>query len=410
MIAEIRPSKISGTVMAPPSKSHAIRVALYSMIADVHAESFPASEDVTAALQAVGNLGCKTVGGKIQCPGHRIRHQATLNFMGSGTTLRMMMPLLAYVGGEFVLDGDETLRKRPIRETVRILSSMGMAISGDHLPLRMSGKVSGNDIEVPGWESSQTVSGFIYALLLEGGGRIHIIPPVVSRHYIEMTCEILNSLGARIRLSGDTIYVERSEMRPFKGQIPGDYLLSSFYAAAAFATSGSVRIGNLPKPPQAFGDHSIVYILREAGIDSTYSEGSWKVSHSRGKAIEQDISQSPDMAVSLAAFAPFLEGTTVISGIENLRNKESDRVSTISEVVRSFGAEVECGDKISISGPLSLNDPVVNSHRDHRIAMLASVFALSRGGSVTDAECVHKSNPGFYSDLRNLGGDILLDH
>ena len=408
MKATVRKSRINGTVRAPPSKSYAIRVALYSLLSDVEVTSFPVAQDVSSALGAIRGLGLEVKAGRIVRPKNGVRHSASLNFAGSGTTLRMMMPILSYIGGEFTLDGDETLRRRPLSQITEPLRAMGMKISGDNLPVKMVGRITETDVTVPGWESSQHISGLIYAILLAGGGTIHIKPPVISRSYIEMTCGLLKSHGARIRMDGNTIHVERSELRPFRGTIPGDYLLASFYAAAAMATSGSVRISNLPDPPKEFGDHSIVSILKDSGLDSKLLDSEWSFRSSDGRALKVDVSQSPDMAVSVAAFAPFLRGKTIISGIENLKIKESNRISTITSTLMSFGASVEQSGEIAISGPLTQEQPKIDPGNDHRIAMLATVLGLSMGSVVMDAECVGKSNPDFYSDLAGIGGDISL--
>ena len=409
MMAVIKKSRISGSVTAPASKSHAIRLVMYSLIGCANIQGLPDSSDVTVAVDLVGRLGIIRNGDVFSRHGRDLKHRADLYFGGSGTTLRMALPMLAYLGGEFTIDGDETLRARPVREEIRALSEAGVSFSSDSIPLRMSGRANTDHITIKGSESSQSISGLIYALLMNGGGSIQIVPPIVSRHYIDLTCSILASLGADISFSGNVVRINGGDMKEYSGRVPGDYLLSSFYAAAAYATGGHVSISGLPEQERWWGDHSIVGILQENGVESSFQDGTWHVvSSGSGKGMIIDISQSPDMAVSIAAFAPFLTGATTISGTEGLKSKESNRIRTIAETLSAFGVNARTDDSITIDGQPSVKNPALDAAGDHRIAMLSSVLSLYAGGKIMGAECVSKSNPQFYRDLASIGGDITL--
>ena len=195
MMAVIKKSRISGNVRAPASKSHAIRLVLYSLIHDVNVQGLPDSSDVAMAVDFVGRLGIIRRENSFSRHRGALKHRADLYFGGSGTTLRMALPLLAYLGGEFTIDGDRTLRARPIKDEVRALSEAGISFSSDSIPLRMSGRAVAYHVTIKGSESSQSISGLIFALLMNGGGRIDIVPPIVSRHYIDLTCSILKLLS-----------------------------------------------------------------------------------------------------------------------------------------------------------------------------------------------------------------------
>ena len=409
MMAVIKKSRISGSVKAPASKSHAIRLVMYSLIGGANVHGLPGSTDVAVAVDLVGRLGIIRKGDRFFHHGGDLKHRADLYFGGSGTTLRMALPMLAYLGGEFKIDGDESLRARPVREEIMALSEAGVSFSSDSIPLRMSGRAKTDHITIKGSESSQSISGLIYALLMNGGGSIQIVPPIVSRHYIDLTCSILASLGADISFNGNIIRIRGGEMKEYSGHVPGDYLLSSFYAAAAYATDGHVSISGLPEQERWWGDHSIVGILQENGVESSFQDGTWNVTSSRsGRGMTIDISQSPDMAVSIAAFSPFLTGATTIYGTEGLKSKESNRIRTITETLSAFGLNARTDGSITIDGQPSMVNPVLDAAGDHRIAMLASVLSLYAGGKIMGAECVSKSNPQFFNDLAAMGGDIKL--
>ncbi|EQB68057.1 MAG: hypothetical protein AMDU5_GPLC00017G0020 [Thermoplasmatales archaeon Gpl] len=223
MMAVIKKSRISGNMMAPASKSHAIRLVLYSLIHDVNVQGLPDSSDVAMAVDFVGRLGIIRRENSFSRHREELKHRADLYFGGSGTTLRMALPLLAYLGGEFTIDGDRTLRARPIKDEVRALSEAGISFSSDSIPLRMSGRAVADHVAIKGSESSQSISGLIFALLMNGGGRIEIVPPIVSRHYIDLTCSILKSLGADITFSGNVVRINGGDMKEYSGHVPGDY-------------------------------------------------------------------------------------------------------------------------------------------------------------------------------------------
>lgn len=409
MNVRINRSRISGKLRAPPSKSHAIRLVIASLLTDVHLSNLPKSDDLLVSVNIVRELGVKISNGKFSRKKSTPDIKKQLWFGGSGTTLRMMLPILAFLGGEFKLDGEQALRNRPLKEEIIALSEAGLEFSSHKLPLTMKGSYETDRFRISGWESSQSISGLIYGLLLLGGGKIDIIPPITSRHYIELTCSLLRSLGAKIFFEENTITVEESTLQKYSGKVPGDYLLSSFYAASAYATGGSITITDLPEPDKWWGDHSIISILSNSNIESSFSNGTWKVSSEKaGDRIESNIYESPDMAVTIASFAPFLKGRTRMDGIENLRTKESDRILSIMSVMQKFGVKSRSGKFLSISGRPPVRDATIDTMNDHRIAMLSTVLSLYSGGTIINAECVNKSNGEFFSDMIELGGDLRL--
>lgn len=410
MRAIIHPSRISGTVRAPQSKSIAIRLLLSSLLGRVKLEDLELSEDVNAAIRTLEKLGVRRdenewAAGKFPVD------IGKLDAGGSGTVLRMIIPILACLGISAEIDGDETLRKRPLKMLRNWLISNGVEVSDDHLPIRIKGRINTAEIRISGAESSQYISGFIFGLLLTGGGRISLIPPVRSQSYIWMTCDILNSIGCRIEFADDTITVHKLE-KPlsYEGKVGGDFLLSSFYALAAVLTGGEVSIENMAAREWSSEDYRITSIIAATGQRSSVSNSTWKVA-SAGviSSFSENVVDSPDMAVSLAALAAGSTGISTISGIELLSIKESDRVSSISETLTSFGCDVETNDGLKIRGPIRLQHGETSAWNDHRITMLGTVLSLVSGGTIEGVEAINKSNPRFFEDLIELGGDIALE-
>ncbi len=401
----VEPSVIRGKIKAPYSKSLGIRIVFYSLLSRVTLREIPRADDISAAISAVKALGVEQDGNEFRLG--ELRDEAEVYVGGSATTLRMLLPIAAALGVKLKVDGDESLRRRPITEFYNFAKKYGIEVSSDRLPLTVRGKLTSKEVEIRGGESSQYVSGLIYAFAILGEGRVKVIPPVSSKSYIFMTSDFLNSQGLKVTVSEDwTIEVSRGNPMPFEGEVPGDYALASFYAIAASVTGGEIEIYNLYQHGDYFGDHSVVDLLRDMGVKSEFSNGTWKVSGRPERGITVNLDDAPDLAVSVAAVAPFAEGVTVMEGVERLRIKESDRISTIINALRAFGGRAEYYDGKLYVYHSVLKRGELECPNDHRIAMMASVLALAVGGLIKKGECVNKSNPNYWLDLYSLGGRV----
>ncbi len=405
----IEKSRVSGSIGAPQSKSYAIRLIFASLITHVELYNLVYSEDIKAAIDAVTSLGIVHENGRFRRIGGIKIIRDYVNVGGSATVLRMLIPIVCVIGGRITIDGDETLRKRPIKAVIEALTDRGVKIYGKDLPITIEGRLREPYIEIRGDESSQYISGFMYAFTISGGGTIIIKPPISSKSYIYLTADILRKLGVGVRLSENRIDIGVEErLLPYMGEVPGDYLLSSFYVASALLTNGEIAVHGLPQPADFFGDHSIVDIYRSMGAISFYMNNTWfaKAVDSY-RAIDIDVDEAPDLAPSIASLAAVANGKSVIRGVRRLRIKESDRILTISSSLESFGINTEVSSNtIGIYG----NEPIkgfVKCPNDHRIAMMVTPIALRVGGVIDMAECVNKSNPNFWRDIEHLGGRII---
>ncbi|MEM0174235.1 MAG: 3-phosphoshikimate 1-carboxyvinyltransferase [Sulfolobaceae archaeon] len=412
MIVKGFPSVINGKVEAPQSKSIGIRLIFFSLLTDIELENLVLSEDVKSALNAVKSLGVS-----VEFEGNKVKLQRKGNeeikevyVGGSGTTLRFLLPIAAILGKRLSIDGDETLRRRPISAFLRAVK--GVSISSEKLPLTIEGRLDVNNISIDGSESSQYISGFIIGFCMIGEGRISIIPPISSKSYILLTINLLNSLGAKIKFyeSENIIEIRCGKINKYAGRVPGDYALSSYYALSSLFTGGKLRISNLYAPYDFFGDHSIVEIYHKMGAISYYKEGEWVIeSKNEYYNINIDVDDAPDLAPSIAPLSAIALGESKITGVRRLRIKESDRILTISETLRAFGVKVKEGNnELIIIGSKELHSGSIICPKDHRIAMMATPFILKLGGTIGEAECVNKSNPNFWIDIKKIGGRIEI--
>ncbi|MEB2793005.1 MAG: hypothetical protein G5Z42_04865 [Caldisphaeraceae archaeon] len=406
----IRNSRINGVIPAPQSKSYAIRYIFSSLLTQVRLLNLSLSEDVISAINAVEALNVQYKGG-VFSKGGRVKLVKNYVYLGnSAAVLRFFIPIFSVIGGEVIIDGGPTLRRRPINALIEALSERGIKFSSKRLPLKVSGKLKENYIEVSGRESSQHISGFMIAFSIKGGGTIRVIDKIVSESYIKITASVLKSIGVNVSIKGKKIDIDvTGKIGKFIGVVPGDYLLSSFYVASSLLTGGSIVVKGLPKPEDKILDHSIVAIYREMGARSFYENGSWFASPSTSfKGISIDVEDSPDLALSIVPLASVAETKTRISGISRLEIKESNRKEWIKRALKAFGVKVLVNDEIEVVGGC-LTKGLVRCPNDHRIAMMVSPLALRCGGEIEKAECVYKSNPSFWSDLKSLGGTIRVE-
>ena len=408
MLVEIKQSKIEGKIKAPQSKSYGIRLILYSILKESKLENLVYSEDVKVAIDVVKSLGVSVSISQFKRE-KELKVPSYLYFGGSATTLRITIPIISVIGGEVLIDGDESLRKRPLNAIINALKGQ-VSFSSNSLPTKMSGKLKENYVKIDGNESSQYISGFIYAFSMIGGGEIKIIPPISSKSYIYLTANLINSLGGDVKIRDNKIYVNKGDFKPYIGKVPGDYALASFYTASSIVTGGSLVIEDVYEIPDFDGDHSIVKFYEEMGAESYVKEGKWFVkSTSKLKGIDVNVDDYPDLAPSIASIAPFTESKTIIRGVRRLKIKESNRIVTISDTLSRFSVKVNYDDEKIIIFPSSeLKEANIVCPNDHRIAMMASVLSFRVGGVIDNAECVNKSNPQFWKDLISLGAKIIV--
>ncbi len=415
MKIHIERSIISGSIKAPRSKSHAIRLIFASLLSPVEIIDLPRSEDVDAAIRAVKALGVNVNNNIFELEGKVSIKNDNIYLGGSATSLRILIPVIAVIGGRAIIDGDHSLRRRPLDAITKALNGRGVKISSNRLPVTVEGRLDDTWIRIAGWESSQYISGFMIAFCLSGGGEIYIEPPIVSKSYIYLTREVLMDFGCYSEISGNTIKVERREKTRFvRAKVEGDYALASFYAVSALTTGGQLEILDLPEPKQYIGDHLIVEIYRNMGAESIYIDKTWIVSASNlYRGIEVDIEDIPDLGLSIAPLAAISNGVTRIKGAGRLKIKESDRIASIISVLGSFGVRAWASNdsEILIEGnsDSEIEPAEISCMNDHRVAMMATPLALRSGGIIHGAECVNKSNPRFWEDLVSIGGRVRIE-
>jgi len=348
-------------------------------------------------------------------------------FIGNaGTAMRFLTGILAFVPGRFVLDGEQRMRERPIGDLVEVLMKIGGEVEyvdrEGYPPLRIRGKKmrGGFDVEI----AADTSSQFASALMMGGAtlpeGITLRLTSVASAPYLDVTASILASFGVSVERRGEVIRVRGGRLRREVYEVEGDYSSASYWFAAAAATRGIVRVQGLAFP-SAQGDAKFLEMLEQMGcvIPSTARnpppQGIPRSARDdtitvQGPEILRggtfDCNATPDLVPTLAAIAPLATEPVEIVNVANLRVKESDRLATVTEELRRFGARVEeRPDALRIEPGWSSEPVTVETHNDHRIAMAFAIAGLARGNvTIANEQVVSKSYPRFWKTLDEVTG------
>ena len=402
MKARINPCKLSGTIVAPLSKSHLHRLLISAAMADGESYIHGASDadDVLATVESLKALGADIarVGDGYAVVGHNMRKTAprgTLNCRDSASTLRFLIPIATLSGARVYMVGSEVLMKRPIfvfktifDEREMLLERMGRLISVD-------GPLTPGEFVLAGDVSSQFISGLMLALpVLDGDSRIKITPPFESKGYVDMTEATLASFDVFVRKTDEYTY----EIPGNQTYMPGEYYAEGDWSAAAFITALSY-VGH---STEAVG-------LNENSKQPDKAAKNIFDRIAAGDKEPIDLSDCPDLAPVSFALAAELGGAHFI-GVKRLSIKESNRAEAMREELEKLGCSITVGDGCVTVPKVKLHAPSepISAHGDHRIAMAMAVLLTLYGGEITGAESIRKSYPHFYEDLNKLGAGIEL--
>ena len=404
-----------GEVIPPCSKSYAQRALAAALLASGRTtlRGIELCRDTRSAIEAIRTLGARveikddntlTIDGGLKPTSN------TLNVGESGLAARLFTPIAALGGEAMRIEGEGTLRHRPMAMMVEPLRTLGVEVrdGGGRLPIEVHGPIKGGRVVVDGSISSQFITGLLIALPCAKSDTTIEVRDAVSTPYIDMTLETLERFGVEVMHNeGDysEFYIEGNQILK-----PVDYTIESDWSAAAFimvaaAIAGEVTVRNISTLSRQ-ADTLVCRALERAGASIIIEEGAITVAHRPLEAFTFDATNSPDLFPALVALAAAAEGVSTIRGIERLRGKESDRGEVLKEEYRKLGIEIELDYDENVmrvvGGKPHAAD--VDSHDDHRIAMSLAITALRIEDEVAirNRECVAKSYPSFFEDLEML--------
>ncbi|MEA2634473.1 MAG: 3-phosphoshikimate 1-carboxyvinyltransferase [Chloroflexota bacterium] len=415
-------TRIAGEVRVPGDKSIAHRALMLAALAegDSRIEGLPDGEDVAATVACLRGLGVRIdrTGGPARVHGGGWRSfspsHGPLDCANSGTTMRLMLGILSGSWISATLDGDASLRRRPMARVVEPLRIMGARIQSQdgRAPLTVTGARLQGRRHVLAVPSAQVKSALLLAGLTASGPTT-VVEPVATRDHTE---RLLRAMGTDVKATADGVVIRPSQqpLRPIDLSVPGDFSSAAFWMAAAALRPGwSVTIREVGLNPSRTAFLRLLESMgAEIHVDTDVPGieplGSVTVTGRRMHAVTMgaaDVAAAIDEIPALLSVATQAEGTTVIEGAAELRVKESDRLATMSEGLRRMGAVVdERADGVSIHGQAALQGATVQSRGDHRIAMALAVAGLAASGPTTieGAESVAVSYPEFFTHLQEL--------
>jgi 3-phosphoshikimate 1-carboxyvinyltransferase len=420
-----RARTISGSLEVPGDKSISHRYAMLAALAEGPSEitHFSAAADCRSTLDCLSRLGAKIVakGDTVRITGAGLgglrKSRRALDAGNSGTTMRLLAGILS--GQEFrsTVDGDASLRRRPMRRVMDPLTKMGArfaARDGGFAPLEIDGaKLSAIEYTLP-VPSAQVKSAVLLAGLF-AHGVTSVIEPIRTRDHTELA---LAEFGARVDHEGRAIRVHgRPHLKGRSLVVPGDLSSAVFFLTAAMVLpESSIVVHNVGLNPtrsavlDVLGTMGAPVSLISVRIENGELVGDVAVSHEplKGGVIEGDvIAQLIDELPAIAVLGPYTEQGIEIRNAAELRVKESDRIAALAENLRRMGAEVEeLPDGLRVAGRSAgrLHGAEIDPHGDHRMAMAFAVAALGAEGDtiIRDAECAAVSYPEFFNTLERL--------
>ncbi len=342
----------------------------------------------------------------------------------SGTTMRLLTGVLAGHDCNATLDGDGSLRKRPMARVADPLRRMGATIDTGYdgrPPLNVSGRALLRPIEYIVPVASAQLKSAVLLAGLSADGPTTVVEPAATRDHTE---RMLRMCGVDVSVGAGRITLNPAPLQPFGMRVPGDLSSAAFFLALAAARRGwRVTCPNVTLNP---GRTGILDALRAMGATITVEEGeaaggvepagvvTVEGGELQATVIDGDlVPRCIDEIPVLAVLATQAHGVTRIRDAEELRVKESDRIALVAEGLLAMGADVEeLPDGLVITGPTRLQPAAVDSHGDHRLAMAwgvaGSLAVAGAGVTVIDgAEAVAVSYPTFFDDLAQLTTGML---
>lgn len=393
MNIEIKKGIASGRIKAPPSKSYAHRLLISAALANGKSKisGIINSVDMQATLDCISALGVEYArdGEEVSVLGGKFNNfHRSFNCHESGSTLRFFIPIALALTDNAKFIGAKRLIERGITAYEEIFSKKGITVEKTQNEINLSGRLTAGEYHISGNVSSQFISGLIFALpLLSGDSKIVITTELESEAYVDVTIEAVKCFGIQINRQGNEIFIKGNQSyQPREISVEGDASNSAFLDAFNY-------LG---------GDVSVLGI-NEKTIQPDYVYKSYfeKLNNENPTL---SLKNCPDLGPVCFMLAALKNGAT-FKDTKRLAIKESDRAMAMKEELSKLGARVDVFENEAVVYKTeNLKENMeLSCHNDHRIAMALAVSLSTLGGTLKDCECVSKSYPHFFEDLKSLG-------
>lgn len=372
MKAIIKPSKLAGKIVVPLSKSLLQRWMICRYLSGNHFHVEDGCDDVLTMQECL----------------YSIDNGLPIDCEDSGATLRFLVPLVLALKKESTFIGNDSLKKRPFSEFLNVLENKGAKLSSYSLPFSVSGSLVSGEYIIDASVSSQYVSGLLFALpLLDGDSSIVLTNGSVSNGYIEMTIDMISKFGIKVEKHNNTYFVKGNQK----------------YVDADVDIEGDWSSGAIFYVLNAMG-HKIDIL----GLKDNSLQRDIQIKTIINSNMTCSFENCIDLAPIVVSYLASINKEFQITGIRNLKYKESNRIEEISRLLNTLGFETKYSENGfgTLYAVKKQAENRIMSSEDHRILMAAVVSYLKDGGIVEGIENVSKSYPNFVSDLVQLGANI----
>lgn len=421
MSCKVEKSTLSGNIVCPPNKSYSHRAVFLAALAGNNSkvDNVLFSSDTLATINA-----CKNFGANIEKENSSIIVKKPIgegpfipeiNAENSGTTIRIASAIASLFPKETSLTGDSSLQKRPMQPLLTALESIGAVCSSTEgmPPIRITGKIKGGDVKIPGNFSSQFISALlICGPLTEKGLNLTIEGNLVSKPYLDATIATMRHFGVSVQT---LIPYKKYNISPqiYKSSIfsvPIDFSSLALLLSAAVLCGNNFLIkGSLGTLPQ--GDEVFIDILEQMGVEVKIENENISIkSPEKLNGGKFDLSNSPDLLPPLAILSLKTSSPIEIVNVKHARLKETDRIAILAKELSKLGVNVEeKEDGLVLERTNNLNGSSLDSQNDHRLFMAFCIAGMYVGNcTVTDPQSIQVSFPNFIEEMNMLGAKISV--
>ena len=409
--------KLSGKIIIPSSKSQTIRALLISVFSrGVSYIKHPLiSDDTESCINAVKAMGADVnilENGDITVDATYAfsdMDELSIDAGNSGTTEYLSLPMLSSLGIQVNIDGDEMLRKRPLKPLLDALESLGAETESTEgfPPASIRGPLDGGECTIE-CKTSQYLSGLLLGAPLAIGDSHIKCSVLFEKPYVKMTLKWLDDQGIKYRISDDLeeVWVKGGQSyKPLDTYIEGDFSSASFFFVAAAIHGTEVTVEGLDKNSTQ-GDKEILNILEKMGCSIKWNGMAVTVKGpEKLKGGVFDLNAIPDTLPALSVAAAFAEGDTILENVEQARIKETDRIKVMRENLNELGVEAEeRRDALIIHGNGSVKGGKAKGYGDHRVIMALAILGTKteEKTEIDDVSAASVTFPTFFDLLENL--------
>ncbi len=421
MNCKVEKSKLSGNLVCPPNKSYTHRAIFLAVLAGNNSkvDNVLFSDDTAATINA-----CKNFGAQIEQKDSAIIVKKSIgkgklvpeiNAENSGTTIRIASGIASLFSEEITLTGDSSLQNRPMQPLLDALESIGAKCSSTDgkPPIKITGKIMGGNVTIPGNFSSQFISALlISAPLTEKGVDLEIEGNLVSKPYLDATVSTMRHFGVKVQtlIPYKRYNIAPQIYKPSEFTVPIDFSsLALLLSAAVLCGENFVIQGNIGNLPQ--GDEVFIDILEKLGVKVTIKDDKISIqSPEKLNGGRFDLSDSPDLLPPLAILSLKSSSPIEIVNVKHARLKETDRIAIVSRELVKLGIIVEeKEDGLILNKSNNLKGGSLNSENDHRLFMAFCIAGMYVGDcTITDPESVKVSYPNFIVEMKKIGAKISI--